>query len=109
MKKKNSSDSVYRQIYDIVRQIPRGKVASYGQIAGYAVHCTARMAGYAMAAVPFGSDVPWHRVINSQGKISPRAGGDGADIQRQLLEAEGIVFDVNGRVNFDMVRWQAPD
>ncbi|MCK5738813.1 MGMT family protein [bacterium] len=106
MKKKSSSDSVYQQLYDIVRQIPPGKVATYGQIAGYVPRCTARMAGYAMAAVPFGSDVPWQRVINSRGEISPRAGGDGADIQRQLLEAEGVVFNANGRVNFAAVRWQ---
>ena len=96
---------IYQQIYKLVRLIPEGKVASYGQIAAMLNRCTPRMVGYAMAALPSGSDVPWHRVINSQGKISQRAGGDGEDIQRLLLETEGVEFDSNSRVDFSKARW----
>lgn len=100
---------LYEQIYAVVRQIPPGKVATYGQIAAIVGGCTARMVGYALAALPFGSDIPWPRVINRQGKISPRGSGDGEARQRQLLEAEGIQFDSKGRVNFEEVGWQGPD
>jgi methylated-DNA-protein-cysteine methyltransferase related protein len=96
---------IYARIYAIVRQIPEGKVATYGQIAGAAGGCTARMVGYAMAALPKGSDVPWQRVINRQGKISPHGAGFGSAIQRQLLEDEGIQFDRQGRVDFEAAGW----
>jgi methylated-DNA-protein-cysteine methyltransferase-like protein len=100
------SVQVYQQIYDIVRLIPEGKVATYGQIAKLVNRCTPRMVGYAMAALPFGSDVPWQRVINSQGKISRRVGGDDEKIQRSLLESEGVEFDSQGRVDFYEAGWQ---
>ncbi len=96
---------IYQQIYELVRLIPEGKVASYGQIAAMLNRCTPRMVGYAMAALPSGSDVPWHRVINSQGKISQRAGGDGENIQRLLLETEDVEFNSNGSVDFSKVGW----
>jgi methylated-DNA-protein-cysteine methyltransferase-like protein len=99
----------YERIYAVVRQIPSGKVATYGQIAAIVGGCTARMVGYAMAALPFGSNVPWQRVINRQGKISPRGAGDGNLRQRQLLEAEGVIFDEEDRVDFDQVGWYGPD
>jgi len=95
------------RIYTVVRQIPEGKVATYGQIAAIVGDCTARMVGYAMAAVDE-PDVPWQRVINAQGKISPRADGGGAVEQRVRLEAEGIHFDENGRVALNRVRWYGP-
>lgn len=88
-------------VFEIVRAIPYGKVASYGQIARMVPHCTARMVGYAMASLPESSDVPWQRVINSQGRVSPRGIGYGALEQRQLLEAEGVIFDAEGRVSFE--------
>lgn len=96
----------YARIYRVVRRIPRGRVASYGQIAKLAGGCTARMVGYAMASVPSDEDLPWHRVINSRGTISPRAGGDGHLVQRALLEAEGVVFDRKGRVDWDRWGWR---
>ena len=68
-------------------------VATYGQIAAVVGRCSPLMVGFAMAAVPFDSDVPWHRVVNHQGRISSRGDGDGEQIQRILLEAEGIHFD----------------
>ncbi len=100
-----SDKPIYHQIYALVRQIPRGRVTTYGYIASQLEACTPRMVGYAMSALPFGADIPWQRVINAQGKISPRGGGDGALRQRQLLEAEGLIFDEQGRVDFDEVGW----
>lgn len=96
---------VYEEIYAITRQIPIGKVATYGQIARMVAGCTARMVGYAMAALPDKTDVPWQRVINSQGKISPHGFGYGSALQRELLIAEGIRFDLNGRVDFNEFGW----
>ncbi len=101
---------VYERIYAVTRQIPPGQVATYGQIAAIVGECTARMVGYAMSALPFGTDVPWQRVINRQGKISLRAGGNGGALQRQLLEAEGVCFDPKtDSVDFNQVGWPGPD
>jgi len=100
--------SVYQKIYDVVGRIPPGKVATYGQVAKIVDQCTARMVGYAMAALPWGVEVPWQRVINYKGEISPRAHGDGSTRQRKLLVAEGIRFDSRGRVDFKKVRWNEP-
>ena len=99
-------ERLYTRIYAVVRQIPRGKVATYGQIAEIVGDCTARMVGYAMAASP--DDVPWQRVINAQGKVSPRADHWGSDVQRLRLEEEGIRFDAEHRVNLPAVRWAGP-
>lgn len=100
---------VYERIYALVKQIPPGNVTSYGQVARMVGRCTPRMVGYAMAALDFGTDVPWQRVINAQGKISPRAGGSGSALQRQILEAEGVVFSAGGRVDFAAAGWRGPD
>jgi methylated-DNA-protein-cysteine methyltransferase-like protein len=101
----------YEQVWNIVRQIPVGKVAAYGQIAkmiqppnGVEIETYAafapRWVGGAMAACP--DNVPWQRVINSQGKISERAG---AERQHQLLEAEGILFDAKDRIDLKKYGW----
>ena len=90
-----------------VRQIPPGKVATYGQVAEIVGDCTARMVGYAMAAAP--DDVPWQRVINAQGKVSPRADNWGSEVQRQRLEEEGVAFNTEGKVDLAKVRWAGPD
>jgi methylated-DNA-protein-cysteine methyltransferase-like protein len=95
----------YQQIYAVVRQVPPGKVVTYGQIAQITGGCTARMVGYAMAALPEGSDVPWQRVINYQGKISPHGFGYGSAMQRLLLEEEGVVFDAEDRIDFNVFNW----
>jgi methylated-DNA-protein-cysteine methyltransferase-like protein len=102
----NSSSGVYTGIYEVVREIPFGRVATYGQIATFVDHCTARMVGYALAALRQGSGVPWHRVINSSGRISKRTCGDGHDRQRKLLAAEGILLDRNGRVDLERFGWR---
>jgi methylated-DNA-protein-cysteine methyltransferase related protein len=96
---------IYERIYAVVRQIPVGKVASYGQIARLTGGCTARMVGYAMASVPEKSDVPWQRVINSQGKISPRGVGFGSQVQQMALEDEGVEFDAQNRVDLKRFGW----
>jgi methylated-DNA-protein-cysteine methyltransferase-like protein len=103
-----NADPIYEQIYMLVRQIPAGKVATYGQIAGMVTNCTARMVGYAMSALPPGSDVPWQRVINARGKISLRSDSRGNALQRQLLEEEGIPFDTQDQVNLRRYRWSGP-
>lgn len=99
----------YERIYALVQQIPTGRVATYGQIARLEGTCTARMVGYALAALPFDSDVPWQRVINRQGQVSPRQHGNlsGAR-QRQRLEAEGVIFDATGRIDFAAFGWEGP-
>ncbi len=99
------SPRLYERIYAVVRRIPAGKVATYGQVATIVGRCSARTVGYAMAAVPTGSGIPWQRVINAQGKISDRRGGDGSLRQRRLLQEEGVLFDSQGRVDFRLVGW----
>ena len=104
------------RVWEMVRQIPHGKVATYGQIAGLITPpaeipferyraFSPRWVGGAMAACP--DDVPWHRVINSQGKISPRR-FDGETNQRELLEQEGVLFDERQRVDLKRFGWQGP-
>ena len=99
--------STYNEIYRWVCQVPEGKVATYGQMAGLAGTCSARQVGYAMAALSDNSGVPWHRIINSQGRISLRAGSDGHRLQRILLEAEGVVFSPDGKIDLAEYRWSA--
>lgn len=96
----------HESIYALVRRIPAGRVATYGQIArlaGFPRH--ARQVGYALAALDDDS-VPWHRVINSQGAISERAHPGAVEWQRLLLEDEGIAFDHRGRVPLKTYQWQ---
>ena len=100
--------SRYDHVYALVCMIPAGRVATYGQIASYIDRCTPRMVGYAMAATPPGQDIPWHRVINSQGLISVRANGERDMLQRLLLEEEGVVFNKNGKVDLSVVGWKGP-
>lgn len=100
---------LYQRIYFVVREIPRGRVASYGQIARMVSSGSARQVGYAMAATPPDSGIPWHRVINSRGEISTRSGGDGASRQRSMLEAEGVCFDLRNRVDFERFGWRSAE
>ena len=98
----------YPRIYVAVRQVPPGHVTTYGAVARQ-VGCTARTVGFAMAALPPGHDVPWQRVINSQGRVSPRADGDGSHVQQTLLEAEGVCFDNLQRVDLERYGWRFPE
>ncbi|HZL86592.1 MAG TPA: MGMT family protein [Candidatus Krumholzibacteria bacterium] len=96
-----------RHIAAVVRRIPRGRVATYGQVAALAgLPGHARLVGYTLHALPDNSPVPWHRVINTRGEVSPR-GERGAELlQRALLEGEGVVFDARGRVALDRFAWR---
>jgi len=100
----NATKPLYSSIYALVRQVPPGRVTTYGHIARL-LGCTARSVGFAMAALPDGHDVPWQRVINSQGKVSPRRNGAGDLVQRLRLEAEGVLFDSCGRVDLSRYGW----
>ncbi len=95
---------LYQSIYGLVRQIPSGYVSTYGRIAQLC-GCTARTVGFAMAALPVGSDVPWQRVINRQGRVSPRTDGEGNLLQQALLEAEGLNFDSCQRLDLVVCSW----
>ena len=101
-------EALFPRIYEVVKQVPWGTVTTYGAVAQIVgAGCDARLVGYAMAGVN-DPDVPWQRVINAQGKISPRA-GRGAEIQRKRLEAEGVEFDERGRIDLDRFGWRGPD
>lgn len=96
----------YELFYDIVRKIPRGKVATYGQIADLAgYNGQARQVGYALNALKENSDVPWQRVINSKGEISSRGNMIWEDYQKSILESEGIVFNEKGKINLTEYLW----
>lgn len=104
------ADSFYDQIYETVRRIPRGSVASYGQIARLlGKPRAARAVGWALHNLPEGSDIPWQRVINAQGIISHDAHGPGGAIQRAMLEEEGVFFDERGRVDMEVYGWPGLD
>ncbi|HEY4721581.1 MAG TPA: MGMT family protein [Anaerolineae bacterium] len=99
--------ALFPRIYQVVRQVPRGQVTTYGDVAAIVGQgCDARIVGYAMANCP--DDVLWQRVINAQGKISLRS-GDGSAKQRMRLEAEGVVFDQRGKIDLERYRWAGPD
>jgi methylated-DNA-protein-cysteine methyltransferase related protein len=101
-------ESRYQAIYAVVHLIPAGFVATYGQVARLAgLQCGARQVGYALSALTGTSSVPWHRVVNAQGKVSPRSDGRPADeIQRLLLEGEGVHFDEQGRIPLECFQWR---
>ena len=98
------AESVFERIYMVVRQVPAGKVTTYGQVAKITGGCDARTVGYAMGAVKPHMRVPWQRVVNAQGKIS-LSGSD----QRRLLEMEGIEFDAKERIDLKRFGWGGPD
>ena len=113
-------DVYNRMVWKIVQQIPEGKVSTYGQIASIIPppdgveadqyrRLSARWVGTAMNRTPSGWGVPWQRVINSQGSISLPGGSASADQQRGMLEREGVQFDGDGRVDFEVVGWDGPD
>ncbi len=104
--------SFFDRVYAVVRQIPRGKVASYGQIAGLLGHPqAARTVGWALSALRDSQidDVPWQRVINSHGRISIPRVELGAELQRALLEEEGVEFDSRGYVDLKRFGWRGMD
>jgi methylated-DNA-protein-cysteine methyltransferase-like protein len=96
----------HRLIHDVVRRIPPGRVATYGQVAELAgLSRQPRLVGYVMNALPPGTPIPWHRVVNAKGAVSPRSDGLGGEqIQAQLLAREGVRF-VDGRISLERYRW----
>ncbi|USA45781.1 MGMT family protein [Acinetobacter sp. C26M] len=101
------TNELHRQILEVIALIPYGKVASYGQIAklaGLPKH--PRLVGYVLKHLDKDSEIPWHRVINSQGKISvTRINEKGENVQQTLLEQEGVYL-LNGKVSLKIFAWQ---
>jgi methylated-DNA-protein-cysteine methyltransferase-like protein len=99
--------TLYERIYAVVRRIPRGRVATYGQVALLAgIPGHARQIGYALHGLAGVSAVPWQRVVNREGRISPRRDPDAEERQRCLLEAEGVCFDAAGRIDLARFQWR---
>ena len=99
--------SGWAPVYRVVRRIPEGRVSTYGEVAELAgMPRAARQVGYALNALAGDEGVPWHRVINARGEISPRGERAYADLQRALLESEGVDFDRRGRIDLETYRWK---
>jgi methylated-DNA-protein-cysteine methyltransferase-like protein len=98
----------FSRIYAVVLRVPRGRVATYGQVARLAgLGGQARLVGYALAALGGRSRVPWHRVVNAAGRISLRHdGGPEATVQRLRLERERVRFDERGAIRLEKFRWR---
>jgi methylated-DNA-protein-cysteine methyltransferase related protein len=106
-KDQKENSPLYESIYEMVRQIPAGQVATYGQIAEMVgLYGRARVIGYALFRVTPESEVPWQRVINAKGMVSRSPLRQGSDeLQRILLEQEGIVFDAQERIDLKQYQW----
>ncbi len=97
----------FERIYAVVCSIPKRRVASYGQVAALAgLPGRARLVGYALAALPDGSGVPWQRVINARGEVSARSEPGRDHYQRHQLEEEGVEFDPQGRIDLARFGWE---
>ncbi len=102
----DSSDSFFEKVYHVVRQIPYGKVTSYGAIAQFlGAKKSARMVGWAMNASHKLADVPAHRVVNRKGLLTGKHHFEGSNLMQQLLENEGAIIKNNQIVNFDTLFW----
>ena len=102
------TSSSYDKIYAVVKKIPRGRVTTYGAVARLAgLPRQARLVGYALHALKTGTALPWHRVINAQGKLSlARGGGSSGVTQRLRLEREGVSVDAANRVSLARYGWK---
>jgi methylated-DNA-protein-cysteine methyltransferase related protein len=101
-----SGGDFFDRVHAVVRRIPRGKVATYGQIARMlGAPRSARVVGWAMHGVPEGSGVPWHRVVQQGGSLSPTVSPAAPGRQRRLLEAEGVTFLARGRIDMGRHQW----
>ncbi len=104
-----SSNNFFEKVWLLVAKVPKGKVVTYGQLA-YLLDSpgAARTVGWAMHSTPENLDIPWHRVINSKGRISLDCGEHDPNLQRVLLEQDGVVFDERGYVDLGTYQWH-PD
>jgi methylated-DNA-protein-cysteine methyltransferase-like protein len=98
----------FREVHDLVRRIPRGRVMTYGQISTWlGSRLSPAAVGWAMAAAP--EDVPWQRVVNASGRCSTERRGDfPPGLQQALLEAEGVAFDDGDAMDLERYRWEPP-
>jgi methylated-DNA-protein-cysteine methyltransferase-like protein len=97
--------TTHQRIIAVVRRVPYGRVATYGMVAELAgFPRQPRLAGYALRHAD--DSVPWHRIVNARGEISPRAQSDSVRLQRKLLEMEGIAFNEAGRIDLKRYRWR---
>ncbi len=103
----SATDTKHERIFAVVRRIPKGRVATYGQVAALAgLPAHARLVGYALHALPGDTRVPWHRVLNARGTISLDVRAGAGALQRALLIAEGVDVDEQGRLNLERHRWR---
>ena len=99
--------TTFYKIYDVVCKIPRGKVATYGTVARMAGNPRwARVVGYALHNNPAPGIIPCHRVVNREGRVADSFAFGGGDIQHQMLEQEGIVFEADGHIDLDKFGWK---
>jgi methylated-DNA-protein-cysteine methyltransferase-like protein len=106
-KMEEANDNFFERVYVVVRQIPYGKVTSYGAIAKVlGATRSARMVGWAMNAAHNLEDVPAHRVVNRKGLLTGKHHFDGTNLMQQLLESEGIVVVDNQIIDFETVFWE---
>ena len=108
-KAKKQQEALRQRILSVVRQVPAGSVATYGQIALVAGASNARMIGRVLKYLPDGSDVPWHRILNSAGQIASRGEGGPSVEQSRRLKDEDVFITLNGKVNFREHGWGGPD
>jgi len=102
-----SGSGSWQRIHAVVRRIPRGRVATYGQVAELAnLPGHARQVGYALHALSEDDSVPWHRVINARGRVSERSAPGWDGVQLQLLAREGVTFDATGRTDLRRFQWR---
>ena len=94
------------RIYEVIRRVPEGKVATYGQVASLAgLPGHARQVGYALHASRAEDELPWQRIVNAKGEVSPRSDPGYEGLQRAMLEAEGVEFNAAGRIDLKRFRW----
>lgn len=110
MARRSADDNIrasrWQRFWSVVFEVPEGQVATYGQIAalaGFPDH--ARQVGYALHALPSGTDVPWQRVVNARGEVSRRSEPGREGLQRAILESEGVIFNAAGRIDLAVFGW----
>ena len=102
----DTTETFFECVWSVAAKVPRGKVTTYGAIArALGSPGAARTVGWAMRAAPAGSKLPCHRVVNVRGELSPEDVFGGPDVQRSLLESEGVTFDMQGRVDMKRHLW----